>query len=364
MNQRFLVLDSFRGIAAICVVIFHMNIVGSITELDFFRGSSLFVEFFFVLSGFVLAHTYGFKDVSFKRFIISRTFRLYPLHLFMFIMFLSLEFVKLIAYKYGFSFEIAPFEGSHGIKEIIPNLLFLQSWLPGFEPLSWNGPAWSLSVEYYMYIIFFFTLFIKSDFKYIVWFLFSVISFYMIIENFGIMSEVVRGLSCFFGGALVYLFYKKTNLKFEKINAKLFSIIEFLLIFLIIYIISYIEEYKAIYASLTFLIIVFFFAFEKGILSSILKISFFQFCGKLSYSIYMTHALILWCLGIFAKLLGLILKKSFEIKIEEVLHIDFGNIFINNFVVFLILFIVVVISIFTYKYIEVKGQEFGKKIIK
>ena len=87
MNQRFLVLDSFRGIAAICVVIFHMHIIGSITELNFFRGSSLFVEFFFVLSGFVLAHTYGFKDVSFKRFIISRTFRLYPLHIFMFFIF-------------------------------------------------------------------------------------------------------------------------------------------------------------------------------------------------------------------------------------------------------------------------------------
>ncbi|MEN5386908.1 acyltransferase [Aliarcobacter skirrowii] len=363
MNQRFLVLDSFRGIAAICVVIFHVQVIGSIAELNFFRGSSLFVEFFFVLSGFVLAHTYGFKDVSFKRFIISRTFRLYPLHLFMFFMFLSLEFVKLAAYKYGFSFETAPFEGSHGIKEIIPNLLFLQSWLPGFNPISWNAPAWSLSVEYYMYIIFFFTLFIKSDFKYIVWFLFSVISFYMIVNSFGIMSEVIRGLSCFFAGALVYLIYKKTNLKFENINTKLFSIIEFLLIFLIIYIISYVEEYKAIYASFTFLVIVFFFAFEKGVLSKILKVSFFQLLGKLSYSIYITHALILWCLGIFVKLLGLFLNKSFEIKIEDVLHIDFGNIFINNFVVFIILFIVIVISMFTYKYIEVKGQEFGKKLL-
>ena len=364
MNQRFLVLDSFRGIAAICVVIFHMHIIGSITELNFFRGSSLFVEFFFVLSGFVLAHTYGFKDISFKRFIISRTFRLYPLHLFMFFMFLSLEFVKLAAYKYGFSFEVAPFEGSHGIKEIIPNLLFLQSWLPFTIPTSWNAPAWSLSVEYYMYIIFFFTLFIKSNLKYIVWFLFSFISFYMIINSFGIMSEVIRGLSCFFAGALTYLIYRKINLKFEKINTNLFSIVEFLLIFLIIYIISYVEEYKAIYASLIFLVIVFFFAFEKGVLSKILKASFFQLLGKLSYSIYMTHALILWCLGIFVKLLGLFLKKSFEIKIEDILHIDFGNIFINNSVVIIILFIVIFISIFTYKYIEVKGQEFGKRFLK
>ena len=365
MNQRFIVLDSFRGIAAICVVILHMHIVGSITELNFFRGSSLFVEFFFVLSGFVLAHTYGFKDVSFKRFIISRTFRLYPLHLFMFIVIVIviLELGKLIAYKYGFLFNNLPFTGEKAIIEIIPNLLFLQSWIPSFESLSWNSPSWSLSVEYYMYIIFFFTLFIKSNFKYIVWFLFSLISFYMIIENFGIMGEVARGLSCFFAGALVYLIYKKTNLKFEKINAKLFSIVEFLSIFLIIYTISYIEEFKAIYASFTFLIIVFFFAFEKGILSKILKVAFFQLLGKLSYSIYMTHAAILFCLISSAMVLEKILNIKFTPMIDEIRYIDFGNIFINNFVVFLILFIVVVISIFTYKYIEVKGQELGKKFL-
>ncbi|PRM91596.1 acyltransferase [Arcobacter cryaerophilus gv. occultus] len=364
MNQRFLVLDSFRGIAAICVVIFHMHIIGSITELNFFRGSSLFVEFFFVLSGFVLAHTYGFKDISFKRFIISRTFRLYPLHLFMFIMFFLLQIVQLIFVKYGMVFNKVPFEGHYAFKEIIPNLLFMQSWLPGFLPTSWNQPAWSLSVEYYMYIIFFFTLFIKSNLKYIVWFLFSFISFYMIINSFGIMSEVIRGLSCFFAGALTYLIYRKINLKFEKINAKLFSIVEFLLIFLIIYIISYVEEYKAIYASFIFLVIVFFFAFEKGVLSKILKASFFQLLGKLSYSIYMTHVLIIFCFKAFIQILDKVLQKNYTVLVDNSVHIDFGNIFINNFVVFIILFIVVLISMFTYKYIEVKGQEFGKRFLK
>lgn len=201
MNKRFLVLDSFRGIAAICVVIFHMHAVSSITELNFFRGSDLFVEFFFVLSGFVLAHTYGFKSVSFKKFIISRTFRLYPLHLFMFVVFVFIELGNLIAYKYGFLLKNLPFTGEKALSEIIPNLLFLQSWLPWFNYLSWNGPSWSLSVEYYMYIIFFFTLFIKSNFKYIIWFLFSLISFYMLINNLGIIGgggrSVLRGLSCF-----------------------------------------------------------------------------------------------------------------------------------------------------------------------
>ena len=186
----------------------------------------------------------------------------------------------------------------------------------------------------------------------------------MIINSFGIMSEVIRGLSCFFAGALTYLIYRKINLKFEKINTNLFSIVEFLLIFLIIYIISYVEEYKAIYASLIFLVIVFFFAFEKGVLSKILKASFFQLLGKLSYSIYMTHSAILFCLISIAMILEKILNKKFAPMIETVRYIDFGNIFINNSVVIIILFIVIFISIFTYKYIEVKGQEFGKRFLK
>ena len=361
MNQRFLVLDSFRGIAAICVVIFHMHIIGSFTELKFFKGSSLFVEFFFVLSGFVLAHTYGFKEISFKKFIISRTFRLYPLHFFMLIVVIVLESLKLIASKYGFIFNTTPFTNTFDVKEIIPNLLFLQAWLPFTNSTSWNSPSWSLSVEYYMYIIFFFTLFIKSNFKYIIWFLFSFLSFFMIINSFGIMNEIVRGLSCFFSGALTYLIYKKFNMKFEKISSKYFSLLEILLIILIIYIISYIEEYKAIYASLTFLLIVFFFAFEKGFLSIILKVSFFQLFGKLSYSIYLTHFAIIYCYHSIALILEKILNENFRHKVENVMYHDFGNSFINNFVVLFILFIVFLISMFTYKYIEVKGQEFGKK---
>lgn len=83
-QHRFQVLDSFRGIAAVFVVIHHMHYQGSITEFSFFKESSLFVEFFFVLSGFVLTHAYAFKSqLVFKDFFIARTFRIMPLHIIM-----------------------------------------------------------------------------------------------------------------------------------------------------------------------------------------------------------------------------------------------------------------------------------------
>jgi peptidoglycan/LPS O-acetylase OafA/YrhL len=72
--QRFLVLDSSRGLCGL-----PFAFVGSFTEIVFFRESSLFVEFFFVLSSFVLTQGYAFrKNLSFSQFAILRTFRLLP----------------------------------------------------------------------------------------------------------------------------------------------------------------------------------------------------------------------------------------------------------------------------------------------
>lgn len=51
MKQRFEALDAFRGLAAIFIVIFHTHLIGSITELSFFKSSNIFVDFFFVLIG-------------------------------------------------------------------------------------------------------------------------------------------------------------------------------------------------------------------------------------------------------------------------------------------------------------------------
>jgi peptidoglycan/LPS O-acetylase OafA/YrhL len=176
-HKRFHVLDSFCGIAALFVVLFHMHYMGAISESIFFRNSNLFVEFFFILSGFVLTHSYMLKKhLSFRNFFISRTFRLLPLHLFVLLLFIALEFGKLYAYKHGFHFNNVPFTAASNIADIVPNILLLQSWLPNVSTVSWNYPSWSISVEYYLYMIFFLTLLLKVFNRYIVWILFVLVA--------------------------------------------------------------------------------------------------------------------------------------------------------------------------------------------
>ncbi|MGL1958244.1 MAG: acyltransferase [Colwellia sp.] len=362
MNKRFEALDAFRGLCALSVVVFHMRLIGAVTELDFFRGSELFVEFFFVLSGFVLAHGYGFKkNLNFKVFMKARFFRLYPLHLFMFSFFLCMQVVKLIAFKFGIILGTAPFTGKDSVSEIIPNLLLIQSWTPFTHPHSFNGPSWSISMEFYMYALLFFTIVGFKQYKVFSWFLLSFITLLLIYSNSNILvPEVLRGLSCFFGGAFTYILYQKTQHSVCKINYAVGSTLELILIILVILIVQLNFEYRAIIGPILFFITVLLFAFELGAISKLLKAQFFQYIGKLSYSIYMTHIGVIFCFTTLALIIDKLFNLETKVKVSNIWYLTFGNATVNNLMVLIVITLVIFISSLTYKYIEIIGQRLNK----
>jgi peptidoglycan/LPS O-acetylase OafA/YrhL len=361
MNKRFEALDAFRGLAAICVVIFHMHLVGSITELDFFRGSSIFVELFFVLSGFVLAHGYGAKkDLAFLGFMRSRFYRLYPLHLFMFLVFLLLEIGKLAAYEYGgFTFNNIPFTGSTAISEALPNLLLIQSWTPMTNHLSFNYPSWSISIEFYLYFLLFLSIVLFNKFKNIIWCSIAVTALSLIAsESELLVGPVLRGLSCFFGGALMYLLYKKVaHIRITKLSG---SILEVSIVITVVVVVKSEFVYQSIAATILFYLAILAFSFESGIVSSLLKLRPFQELGKLSYSIYMTHAAILFCLTSTM----IVLQKFTGIELAPMINqsrcLTLGGAGVNNLMLLVILALVIFISSLTYRHIELKWQRIGK----
>ena len=81
VSHLFHALDAARGIAALIVVLYHLPTAFRGT---LFGSGDLAVDFFFALSGFVLAHAYLAKLVSgkmsFREFLIARVIRLYPLY--------------------------------------------------------------------------------------------------------------------------------------------------------------------------------------------------------------------------------------------------------------------------------------------
>ena len=153
---HFRVLDSWRGIAALFVAIFHLNVLSAIYSLDFIRNGYLFVDFFFVLSGFVITHTYSDRLgtlQSLGTFAIRRLGRLWPLHVVVLLAFVAVEGAKAISAARGASFYKPPFTDGTSPGSILTNLFFGQSY--GIErQLTWNPPSWSICAEFWTYFIF------------------------------------------------------------------------------------------------------------------------------------------------------------------------------------------------------------------
>ena len=160
-------LTPLRGIAALWVVLYHYAVLylpslhpENYTQL--LDKGYLAVDLFFILSGFVLAHVYHDAFVRaagacFWKFLFARIARLYPLHLFVLSLFVATEIADRAAqYAETGNFELIPLEGAQSFTAFIANLFMLQG-LKASE-LSWNYPAWSISVEFMAYLAFPFTL--------------------------------------------------------------------------------------------------------------------------------------------------------------------------------------------------------------
>lgn len=368
LKNRFEALDSLRGICALLVICYHVRIPLSFTEAAFFRNGKYFVEFFFVLSGFVMLHTYGstrFTREKFRDYLVSRIFRLWPMHLLMIIAVLGIEIVKLYIAQKGLAFNNPAFTDSAHPKELLPNLLLLHAWLPNTRTMSWNSVSWSISVEFYMYVILGVLLILAAKTRHMLFGVIMIISFYLLFINntFFLKLEVLRGLSCFFGGCLCYLVYQK--LAVEKPMYGLFTFLESLLVVLIVMTLSASLEMKGIVASLLFCVAVIVFAMEKGALSQLFKAQPFTYLGKLSYSMYMVHY-VFWLnfIGIamiITKFTGVSLTTTVPFDGKMIRLVTTHHIWSDNLLILSVIAIVILISHFTYHYVEKKGIEMGKR---
>jgi peptidoglycan/LPS O-acetylase OafA/YrhL len=154
--QHFIALDSIRGIAALSVVLCHMDWTGIVESQGYVRNSYLMVDLFFVLSGFVIFYAYGERlksGLDFSKFMWLRFWRLYPLHFTFLIVWLGIECLKgFFQWHFGLVANTPAFS-TNNLSSFIGNLFLVQS-LHLYNKGTYNGPAWSISVEFYTYILF------------------------------------------------------------------------------------------------------------------------------------------------------------------------------------------------------------------
>ena len=158
-------LSGARALPPLILVLFHYS------EAHGYRGAQwfdrlagkgyLWVEFFFILSGFVLTYVYGarwrtlWQAGNYLRFQETRLARLYPLHLAMLLLILCMVVtLRAIAAHYGYvSIYDEPWHPVVTLPTFIANLFLVQAWNL-FPYISWNGAAWFVSVEFLLCLLF------------------------------------------------------------------------------------------------------------------------------------------------------------------------------------------------------------------
>ena len=147
-------LTTLRFLAACHVILFHLKVQGIVTGgswwyQNFVGIGYIGVNFFFVLSGFILVYTYAADDLDPKRFWKARFARIYPAYV-----------LSLAVTAPGFLFALRhlnlPFyvwSQRHFTLAALSTLLLLQAWIPQ-GALTWNPVCWSLSVEAFFYFLF------------------------------------------------------------------------------------------------------------------------------------------------------------------------------------------------------------------
>ena len=143
-SHRYAVLDGLRGLAALCVVLFHAG------GRRFVPGGYLAVDFFFALSGFVIAFAYEDRlaaGLTSRRFMLLRLARLYPLYLLSILLGVLLDLSSLVAPTAQYPVPRILHSPAFAAAALV-ELFFLPAPLPPayiLYPL--NGAMWSLLYE-------------------------------------------------------------------------------------------------------------------------------------------------------------------------------------------------------------------------
>jgi len=335
MTKRYSLLDFYRFIAAIMVVVYHYTFNGivngkiqslSYSDSEITKYGYLGVELFFIISGFVIYNSVSNSTPS--KFITSRLTRLFPAY--WFCLLLTTLIIVFFGSDYNFSVTAT---------QVVINLTMIQQ-LIGISHV--DGVYWTLTYELLFYFLVFFIFFIGSQSilqKFLLfWPSITFILYLMGMDTLPYMggyfyffcSGVVLSMICKSASKYLYVslaFLLFLSVKYSLENSDLYSVQKGV-------------EYSS--AVITIVICSFF------IMLFILKYDFFKFVkipmsatlGKITYPLYLIHAHIGYIyLNMFANdgnkyyvvlfLICLMLFASYLIHkiIEERLHMFWKSIF-------------------------------------
>ncbi|MCC6925019.1 acyltransferase [Novosphingobium sp.] len=291
--HRFAALDSLRGLAALGVLLHHMPASNGLATIPLASAGGLFVDLFFVISGFVIAESYGERlanGFSRARFAVLRLGRVLPLHLVMVAAFLALELAAWAFGSGGLNLR-APFTGVHSGEHLLRAVLLLDAYIPEKRNY-YNGVSWSIAVELLLYALaatafhagrLGLTVFIALGLGALVLQLAGV-------DMLILTNAVQRGMAGFAAGMLCWLLYQRRA--GQSLPAP--GLLEPLALGLLLLFVWNAERFET--AGLVVVpsaLAAFVFAHQAGWLSRLMLLRWPLWLGTVSYSLYMVHVMVM-----------------------------------------------------------------------
>jgi peptidoglycan/LPS O-acetylase OafA/YrhL len=355
LPDRFVVLDAWRGLAALTVAFFHCRTQWHLLDSQFIQNAWLCVDFFFVLSGFVLMHAYGTAIATvrdFGSFVIRRIGRLWPLHVFMLALCAAPWARSRIASLLTGS-DFVP-SGENDLYSIATNLLLVHS-LDLHSTLTWNSPSWSISTEFYTNLLFGLVVLVCGRFIGAAALVLIIIGVAGVIFLAGgamyttVDYGIYRCIYGFFVGVLIYPLFQGTQARYAASNG-IATVLELAVVGLAAVVFLADSSVFALWAPLAFGAVVWVFAAERGAISGILRHRAFVTLGLISYSIYMTHSWVYTWLSKGWTAIGR--HWQLDALIPDAERIFRGNVWLMDGLAALYIASVIAVSLLTYRFVE------------
>jgi peptidoglycan/LPS O-acetylase OafA/YrhL len=287
-------LTSLRFFAAMAIVLLHFQsaIPQGVPHLHFDGRLSLAVDFFFVLSGFILAHANIRKwtagEFEYRPFIVKRFARIYPMHL------ATLAFYVLVGLALFATGKTGDSPGRYDFRWLVPHLLMINAWTI-VDHGSFNYPSWSISAEWSAYLLFPLFCFVVLSKKAPAWLILAGSALALVLMYAAapvLLGYPFTGLHSQFGfyrifpefafGAALYRFGWEREIKVATSSR---------LVLILLLAALYILKVDSLIFIFLFGAIIFAYAeTARQNVRTILNNKFLIYLGEISYSIYMIHA--------------------------------------------------------------------------
>lgn len=296
MNGEIKSLTGIRGVAAIYVILYH--IMHYSTQIQFIKNGYIAVDLFFVLSGFIMTYTYkkqfahSVSSINYFVFMNHRFSRIWPVYAFWMFYFMIFLTDKV-------NFSAIP---------LISNLLLIQNW--GLAS-PYVGPSWSVSVELATYLVFPFLC--MAVFNRGRWFTVLAVAMSLLIlvilaysKELSIdwlqhgysgrmdiiahnnVGPILRCLAGFTLGVVSWKLFDHMQKSFSSVQSNITTIVISIATF-----ISLSKSGTDVFTIILFALLIPSIGAKESFISKLLSCKPIHFLGVISYSMYISHILIL-----------------------------------------------------------------------